>query len=366
MPAEDVTVTGTFSLGTVKIDNIWYNIIEKAGVAEVSHNPNGYGLYEGDIIIPDKITYNDTEYVVNSIGQSAFTMSEELSSVTIPSTVTHIGISAFSVCNGLTSIVIPESVESIEGFAFANCKNLTSINIPQNLNVISIDFCINCENLKTIFINDNVTTISMLAFSGCSCLSKITIGKNVKTIEADAFSNCENIEEIVCYAKDVPYSTLDPFPNSYIQFATLYVPRSSVEAYKASEFWGGFKEILPIEGPAYKLTYILDGDEYKSFELTEGEDINPETAPTKEGYTFSGWSEIPETMPANDLTITGTFSINKYNLIYKVDGEDYKTVQVDYGASITPEAAPTKDGYTFSGWSNIPATMPDGDWHFHS
>ena len=111
----------------------------------------------------------------------------------------------------------------------------------------------------------------------------------------------------------------------------------------------------------YKLTYTIDGEEYKSYEVEYGATITPEPAPTKEGYTFSGWSEIPEKMPAHDVTVTGTFTINKYKLTYTVDGAEYKTYEVEYGATITPEAEPTKEGYTFSGWSEIPETMPAHD-----
>ena len=112
---------------------------------------------------------------------------------------------------------------------------------------------------------------------------------------------------------------------------------------------------------AYKLTYMLDGVVYKTISYDYGDAITPEPAPTKEGYTFSGWSEIPETMPAHDVTVTGTFSINKYKLTYIVDGVEYKSYDIEYGATITPEVEPTKEGYTFSGWSEIPATMPAHD-----
>ena len=111
----------------------------------------------------------------------------------------------------------------------------------------------------------------------------------------------------------------------------------------------------------YKLVYKVDGKKYKSYNVEYGATITPEAAPTKKGYTFSGWSDIPKTMPAKDVTVTGTFSVNKYKLVYKVDGEEYKSYEVEYGATITPEAAPTKEGYTFSGWSDIPATMPAKD-----
>ena len=89
---------------------------------------------------------------------------------------------------------------------------------------------------------------------------------------------------------------------------------------------------------------MLDGVVYKTISYDYGDAITPEPAPTKEGYTFSGWSEIPETMPAHDVTVTGTFSINKYKLTYTVDGEVYKTYEMEYGATITPEVEPTVTG----------------------
>ena len=112
---------------------------------------------------------------------------------------------------------------------------------------------------------------------------------------------------------------------------------------------------------SYTLTYIVDGNAYKSLTVDYGTAITPEVEPTKEGYTFSGWSEMPATMPAHDVEVTGSFTVNSYTLTYIVDGEAYKTLNVDYGTAITPEAEPTKEGYSFSGWSEIPATMPAHD-----
>jgi hypothetical protein len=111
----------------------------------------------------------------------------------------------------------------------------------------------------------------------------------------------------------------------------------------------------------YMVTYMVEGQVYQTSELKAGETITPATAPVKEGYTFSGWSEVPATMPAHDVVITGSFTVNSYKLIYQVDGTDYKTVDVNYGAALSPEQAPVKEGYTFSGWSEVPATMPAHD-----
>ena len=153
------------------------------------------------------------------------------------------------------------------------------------------------------------------------------------------------------YSKDIIYLA-----------ATLNVPIGSKALYSNVKGWKKFMNINEVDfTPIHKLTYLVDDEEYKVYEIAEGATITPEPTPTKEGYTFSGWSEIPETMPAYDVTVTGTFSINKYKLTYKVDGVEYKRYELEYGAEITPEPAPTKEGYTFSGWSEIPETMPAYD-----
>ena len=67
------------------------------------------------------------------------------------------------------------------------------------------------------------------------------------------------------------------------------------------------------------------------------------------------------TMPAEDIVISGTFSVNYYTLTYLVDGEEYKSEHIAYGTEIKLLDAPVKEGYTFSGWSDAPMTMPAED-----
>ena len=139
----------------------------------------------------------------------------------------------------------------------------------------------------------------------------------------------------------------------------MYVLKGTKDKYLSKGGWKNFVKITEF-APTYTLTYKVDDETYKTYQVEYGTTIVPESAPTKEGYIFSGWSEIPATMPASDVTVTGTFTI-KYNLTYKVDGETYKQYEMAEGDAITPEPAPTKEGYSFSGWSEIPATMPAND-----
>ena len=111
----------------------------------------------------------------------------------------------------------------------------------------------------------------------------------------------------------------------------------------------------------YKVTYILDGEVFKVEEVTYGTSVPTPEVPAREGYNFSGWGDVPATMPAGDITLTGSYTINKdlkYSLIYMVDGVEYKRVTLSFGDAIVLEEAPTKEGHTFSGWSDVPETMP--------
>ena len=208
-----------------------------------------------------------------------------------------------------------------------------------------------------------VTEIANKAFYGCKDITKIEIPNTVINIGERAFANIDKLTDVTICAENVPETDRTAFENSYVDYATLHVPYGSVDKYKAVGPWKDFKEIVAIEGTqrTFVLTYKVDGEVFKTYEIKEGETITPEAEPIKEGYTFSGWSDIPAVMPSEDLTITGTFTINKYKLTYIVDEKEYKVFEVEYNATITPVPAPEKEGYTFSGWSEIPEKMPAKD-----
>ena len=107
------------------INGINYRLNGWTKTAEVIKKSGGY--YEGDIVIPETVVFNERTYRVTSIGKEAFAFCYPLTSITIPNGVTSIENSAFSACKSLTSIIIPDSVTSIGSFAFYNCTSLADV-----------------------------------------------------------------------------------------------------------------------------------------------------------------------------------------------------------------------------------------------
>ena len=115
----------------------------------------------------------------------------------------------------------------------------------------------------------------------------------------------------------------------------------------------------------FNVTYKVDGEQYGATETYKvGDNVVIRDNPTKEGYTFSGWTSDDAAfnssgfkMPARNVTITGTFVANEYNVTYKVDGAEYATDTYKFGADVAIRDIPTKEGYTFSGWTSEDAAF---------
>ena len=112
----------------------------------------------------------------------------------------------------------------------------------------------------------------------------------------------------------------------------------------------------------YTITFDTNGgSEIASITQDYGTKITAPADPTRKGYTFKGWDkEIPETMPADNITVKAQWEINQYTITFDTNGgSEIAPITQDYGTKITAPADPTRKGYTFKGWDKeIPETMP--------
>ena len=103
------------------------------------------------------------------------------------------------------------------------------------------------------------------------------------------------------------------------------------------------------------------GSEIAPITQDYGTNITAPANPTRKGYTFKGWDkEIPKTMPAENMTVKAQWEINQYAITFDTNGgSEIAPITQDYGTKITAPADPTRKGYTFKGWDKeIPETMP--------
>ena len=261
-----------------------------------------------EVIIPNSVT---------EIGQSAFSDCSGLAEVTIPNSVTEIGKSAFSGCTSLTAVTIPNSVTKLSSFVFLNCSNLTEVTIPNSVTSIGEHAFNGCSGLKEVTIPNSVEKIDIWSFANCTALTEITIPSSITSLENYTFSGCNaltkvrinsntivsksyhslasiksilgsqvkvfilgseitslgdyvfanfsELTDVYCYAEQVPTISRNAFQDSYINYVTLHVPASSIEAYKAAATWKDFGDIVALEDEpgiekcATPIISIIDG-----------------------------------------------------------------------------------------------------------
>ena len=111
----------------------------------------------------------------------------------------------------------------------------------------------------------------------------------------------------------------------------------------------------------YTVTWKVNGEIVGTTTVTFGEAIADYEYTAPAGYTFGGWTDKPDTMPANDIVVNGTTVANGYKVVWKVNGEKVGETVVSYGEAIADYDYTAPEGYEFSGWTDKPETMPDSE-----
>lgn len=241
-----------------EVDGIGYDIVSAADLTcSLTDGKNA----DGDIIIPEKVSYKGKELTVISIGESAFYESK-ITSVIIPNLVTKIGEAAFSHCSSLVSVSIPSSVHAIDHRTFIGCSSLTSINIP-----------------------NSVTSIGDYAFNGCSENMHVVIPNSVGRIGKCAFSSIKEMtladgnKEIGVLSSCCPGSLArNAFANRPFNTTQLYVGRNLQFYTDGDEYLSPFTdklEKLIVGGETTKLGEVLGWD-YAKYAYQPSDNSRPQ------------------------------------------------------------------------------------------
>ena len=262
-----LAANAAFSGTAVKIGDMYFKLDEaalQAAVANAYYDGQDTNCYKGDITVPSTVSYNGQTYTVTTIGQFAFNDYDQVTSVTLPETITTIAQYGFD-ATLLTELVIPNSVTQIGSKAFEY-----------------------------------------------SMLKKITLGSGIVNIDGLAFDGCSELTDVTTLAT-TPYAiSANTFPANVKANVTLHVPAQSVEAYKSATNWGGFKAYAAIsDTPGTStivdmienggLVYMLDHDNLTA-KLAAAYKI-------KASFNVAGYSGavvVPETVEANEKTYTVT------------------------------------------------------------
>ena len=192
-------------------------------------------LYIGKNLIEARDTISGTYSIrtgTKTIAEYAFSGCSDLTSITIPDSVTSIGQYTFSGCTGLTNVTIPDSVTTINYNAFDGCTGLTSITIPSSVTSIGDYAFRGCSGLTSVTIGNGVTSIGNYAFFGCTGLKELTMPCSAKINNSQyTFYNCTNIEKVTLTKGTgtmQSYSSSIYATNTYYQYTPWYISRNSL------------------------------------------------------------------------------------------------------------------------------------------
>ena len=240
-----------------------------------------------DLVIPEGVTailkyafaYFPIDHIqipstVTCIGDNSFYFCRKLKSLIIPGNVKAIGYNAFRNCSNIetlefedglesigacafqglykiTTVKIPESVISIGDSGFAECEKLTSMDIPYGITIIP-GYMLYGAGLTSFSIPGSVKEIGEHAFRGCRKMTKLVIPGSVQLIGNEAFASCPFVD-VYNFSEELPTIGYDIFRKTDLSDATLHVPASALDAYKAASSWKNFGRIVPLTAEDYSL-----------------------------------------------------------------------------------------------------------------
>ena len=313
-----------------QIGGLYYELGESpyqyAWVEPESDDADNYSYLPADLVIPEKVIFNEEEYPVMGINPKAF----------------------------------------------KGCKQLRTVKILASLSSISDDAFNGCSNLESINFNKGLIDIGAHAFEGCA-LTSLDIPSSTDEIGQYAFMGCTGLTKIIDRAPEHPdISARYVFDGVDVSQIELFVPFGAQDDYMYADVW---QEFYTVEEYETEITVVSEDDSKGTvtgsgiFEKGSKTDISAEPA---EGYVFVGWDDSQDnpfdaqrtiTVGETPETFTAAFEPRQLYIQFKDwDGTILRTAKVPYGGSVETESfEPTRKGYSFTGWSMSPSGLTDDE-----
>ena len=302
--------------------NLTYKVIEQGGTNYYFDSPFGKIKTLKSVTIGDSVTaigvelFNECRNLtcaiignnVKEIKNKAFNRCDSLN-ISIPNSVTTIGDLVFEYCCSITDITIPNSVEKIGYAVFSNCTSLKYVKIEDSKTYLTGDYrkrqFDNCP-IEELYLGRNTMDIGI----NLNNIKSLTIGNLVTNVDIYGTFN-SSLETITLMCSNPPVIRRECFLSSNYVNSVVYVPQGTLAAYQVADVWKDFWDIQEyVLDKKFCVNYYIDGELYAVDSVKHCDRIILREEPIKEGYTFSGWSEAPETMPAHDVEIYGDFFLS--------------------------------------------------------
>ena len=324
----------------------------------------GSSSLNGDVVIPSIVTYNDVDFTVTYIADNGFSKCYNITSLTIPNSVKGIGYMGLGWCHYLNTIVLdnPSSLFSVGSYAFdydwRAFKTVRIINADEKVllnegagilgtsslpthelfineekvvdykvtdGVETINTCFRyCNSIETLSMPNSVTSIVDYACYSCTALKTVTLSSKLESIGYSAFAECPELRTI--YAKSIVPPSIDAstFPNGAYMFATVYVPKGTLSAYKNANIWSDFSIIvetdyedipdLPQPSKCATPSISYSNGHINFFSKTEGAE-----------YVATISDSDIKTHYGNEISLSATYTISVYAKATGYEDSDFAT-----------------------------------------
>lgn len=196
----------------ITVDGFKYYVDTTKGEATILAND-----YEGDIVIPSVVVFEDKDYAVTTIGKNAFKncniqsvilgknistleegsfMGASLRKVSFPSQLINIGKGCFKGCQSLLEVTMGDGITTIPASCFEECVNLNKINLPPSITEIGYQAFMECRNLNEIILPNSVVKVGEGCFFNCSKIQKLSISSSLMEIPGGFVNGCSSLSEI--------------------------------------------------------------------------------------------------------------------------------------------------------------------------